>query len=264
MHYFYAGIDVSKVGKDSRSLFAYQQGAKMNYLKWFDALSALYANNDSLPEDTRRGLGFLGNMLMPTETHIIRLGADTPKVFTPADKFLSTRNDLLGDGFYLPGEGVVVEDEFSSIGFVDMAKGKRGVREPKLFVYIEPRTTSARERKIKTLADLLDAAIADLYLPVDSFLTIWGMIMDVENLNIEGRQVEIKVSTCGMSILSASTVYQSYHSDWFEHYLKSEKMTTPETSVLCQMIERYSDTLGQNLQQGLLQVAYHNAVVETK
>ena len=215
-----------------------------------------------MDEQTRKGLFFLGNMLMPQETHIIRLGAGTPKVFAKDDKFLSKRRDLLCEGYYLPSPGVVVEDQHSAIGFVDLqSDGEKGVGKPRLYIYIEGLHGNIEANSI---ADLVKAVAFKLTYPADTLFTAWGMINDVSNLNIEAKPVAIQASPWGIALFNGERVFHSMHSDWFNQYLNRAPLQTEENSELFKLMHVYGNALGQNLQQAMLQVAYHNAITESQ
>ncbi len=237
----------------------------MLYLKWFGALESLCSNGDNatvIDKETLQGLFFLGNMWMPKETQIIRLGPGTPSDFR-GDETLNKRRDLLAEKFFLPTTGVVVEDQMSAIGFVDLKRGQAGVSQQRLFVHIERVHDALKNQTVGSLGTFSQSLVLSLSLPPESLFSVWGIIGDVQNLNIDNNPVVIPMAIWGTAIFDANRVHTSAHSNWFTHYLQRRESPADakDTAAFTEMVERIGPVLVQNLQFGLLQVAYHNAII---
>ncbi|MFN8388829.1 MAG: hypothetical protein U0136_00905 [Bdellovibrionota bacterium] len=239
----------------------------MLYFEWFEALKSLLfgPNADKLSSLEHGGLFVLGNMLMPEETHLIRLGRDNPRSFDQSVTPLAKRPDLYGDGFYLPYPGVVVEDDMSAIGFVDLDSHRpKGLSRQRMFISIETPSSIRNGPAPQTLMELIALAQVQLSFPEDTFFLTWGAIDSVTNMNIDHRLARLNLSLWGVAGFSKDRLHFAEMSKWFISYVRRQPGGSSVDPAMDTLLSRIGGSLAQNLLFGLLQVAYANALLEEK
>lgn len=240
----------------------------MLYLEWFEALKALAFGGGRLTEisDVQRlGVMFLGNMLTPHQTHIIRLGEYGELKFAPNDGELGSHPKYYLEDFHLPSDGVVLEDTHSSIGLVDLEPGARGLCAPRIYIYIE-RPTRDWNKPVSSLFELLQLVGAELALPSDGFFTSWGLIKNVQNMNIAEEPYFFEFMPFGNIAFSSSGVT---HLRYNAEFLRMKGVDIPGVDTSAVPVEElYShdlaDSMVGNLHFSFLQVAYHNWLVDNQ
>lgn len=209
---------------------------------------------------------FLGNMLMPSETHIIRLGSDTLDASKITDSILAKRPELYQESFQLTSCGAVVEDELSAIGFVDLdPKRPIGISQPRLFVYTE-RNKRGANMSFTALDEILEAVFGKFVLPRGAFFTLWGVIREIHNMNIVEDEYQFALSLFGLAAFTSDRVVVSKYTKDFVRFLemKGEGLSFDGVDMEGLLPEDAASALIGNLHFGLLQVAYANAVIENQ
>ncbi len=241
----------------------------MIYFNWLELVRSLLRDDqevgNQLPDTHRQSLKFIAHLFQEGSPKVIRILDPTPRSFNQKSPILGSRPELFNESFRLPSPTTVVEDKFSAIAYNDVEEETTGVNRTRIYVHVERASPfggiSKRERRI---AESAQDSSKDP--SAEELLVMWGTLTPQGRMRLDGVGTPVALGPFGVMTIQYNQIVSLKLTVDFRKMVSlphEGEEYQQEESEIAEELNICGVKLVQNLQLGILQIAYTNGLQET-